>query len=894
MSSLPLDSTIRQSTDTDLFDAAAFEKTIKQAQTHTEYLAVYKHAIQALDQELNKRFMDNTPINSLVTGRAFVIDQILIHAWRKYFGDNTPQIALIAVGGYGRGELHPKSDIDLLILLKKHNDKTFNQSIQDFLTFLWDIKLEVGQSVRSIKDCVKQSKADITVATNMMESRLLVGEPALFSRMQYVIGPKKIWPSKKFFTEKLKEQQQRHHKYHDTAYNLEPNVKEGPGGLRDIQTIGWVAKRHFGVNTLQELIPHGVLNRNELTSLYEGQATLWKIRFALHMITGKSEDRILFDYQRELAELFGYKDTHIIAVEQFMQNYFQTVMQLERLNEMLLQHFQETILELKKFQKTKLLNQRFQNSRGFLEIANDQVFEKTPAALLEIFLLLQTEPALKGIKASTIRTIRDSLHLIDDNFRANPTNRKRFITILKQSHGVTHVLRRMNRYGVLGAYLPEFKNIVGRMQYDLFHHYTVDEHTLFVVRNMRRFTVDQYHHEFPLCSDLIKQLPNQVILYIAGLYHDIAKGRGGDHSKLGAIDARLFCINHFFSQFDAALVEWLVRHHLIMSVTAQRKDINDPAIINDFASFVGDKLHLDYLYLLTVADIRATNPDHWNSWKASLLEELYRSTKNALQRGLNNPIAQQERMNENIKAASAMLEQQALSQENIQVVWKNFSKNYFLRHHPQEIAWHTRQIIRTAPENLPIVSIHARKFRGSTPIFVYSKSKPSLFFRITLKLEQLNVNILDARVMTTKNDYALNTFLVLDYHGRPISDPIRLKQIRTGLRQCLLDDTPPKPTVQHLPRRQIKFMNVKTKTVFELDKKGQRTILKVIAADRPGLLSRIAHAFYSCNINLQNARVSSFGEIAEDTFVITNQHGQPLETEETTNLEELLHKKISE
>ncbi len=877
-----------------LFDGTRFDQQIINAINHSDKLKLFQSVLTDLDKNLASRYAQNIPIEDLVAGRAYVLDELLVRIWRLYFKNEGRQISLVAVGGYGRGELHPKSDIDLLILLKKHNNKEFNSKIQHFLTFLWDIKLEVGHSVRSLKDCTREAKADITVATNMMEARLLTGDNSLYERMTYLTSAKKIWPSKKFFAEKWLEQQFRHRKFHDTAYNLEPNVKEGPGGLRDIQMIGWVAKRHFGADTLHELLDHNFLTSKELTDLLEGQATLWKVRFALHMLTKRREDRLLFDYQRELAVEFGYEDTHVIAVEQFMQNYFKTVVQLERLNEMLLQHFQEEILDYKKNQKVKYINSRFQNNRGFIEVTDVTVFEKFPSALLEIFLLLETEDNIQGVRASTIRLIRDNVNLIDDEFRQDEDNRRLFISILEQAKGVTHELRRMNRYGVLAAYLPEFANIVGRMQYDLFHHYTVDEHTLFVVRNMRRFTVAKYENEFPLCSDLIKQLPNQALLYISGLYHDIAKGRGGNHSELGAEDAHKFCLNHFLSEFDAQLVEWLVKNHLIFSMTAQTKDTSDASVINEFASLVGDKLHLDYLYLLTVADIRATNPNTWNTWKASLLEELYRNTKNALQRGLDNPIAQQERMQSNIDAAKDLLLKNNISETEIQSVWQHLGKSYFFRHHPEEICWHTQEIILSNEKQLPIVSIHSQELRGSTPIFIYDKIRRSTFYNITSKLEQLQVNILDARLISNENNYALNTFLVLENNGHLITEKARLKHIQDELRVCLLQTNQTEISIiRHYRNRQLNYMDIKTKIIFGQDKKGERTIIKINTADRPGLLSRIAFAFRECEIKLQNARISSFGETAEDTFVITNQQNHFLQPEEEEKLKATILEKIA-
>ena len=488
--------------------------------------------------------------------------------------------------------------------------------------------------MRSIKDCARESKKDITVATNLMEARLVIGDADLFERMRRATGADKLWPSRAFFEAKWAEQRARHHKFHDTAYNLEPNVKEGPGGLRDIQMVGWVAKRHFGADALHELVTHEFLTESEYESLTKGQEFLWQVRFALHLLAERREDRLLFDYQRILAEQFGYCDDDAnLAVEKFMKRYYRTIMDLSRLNEMLLELFQEAILHANAPRSVTPINRRFQSVNGFIEVTDERVFKRSKFALLEIFLIVQQRDELKGVRASTIRLIRDHRHLIDKKFRGDIRARSLFMEILKQPNRITRELRRMHRYGVLEEYLPIFGAVVGQMQYDLFHTYTVDEHSLFVVQNIRAFASPERPQAMPICAKIFSRLPKPHLLYIAGLFHDIAKGRGGDHSELGMDFAMEFCIDHGLGQYDARLVAWLVRHHLTMSLTAQRRDITDPDVIKTFAETVGDQNHLDYLLLLTVADVCGTNPALWNDWKATLLGDLYESTARALRRG---------------------------------------------------------------------------------------------------------------------------------------------------------------------------------------------------------------------------------------------------------------------
>ncbi|NBC13780.1 MAG: [protein-PII] uridylyltransferase, partial [Gammaproteobacteria bacterium] len=581
-------------------------------------IAAYKSELAEARAALFARYERGEPVAELVGRWSREIDRLVAAAWQRFLPESEAA-AVVAVGGYGRSELHPSSDIDLLILVGDDAAERLAEVIGSLVIFLWDIGLEIGHSVRTVDDCRFEAADDITVVTNLLEARLIDGDAELFERMRHAVGPDSIWPSEAFFAAKRAEQRKRRHKYGDTAYNLEPNIKENPGGLRDIQMIAWVAKRHFGAESLHQLVDEGFLTESEYLALREGQALLWRIRFALHRLTGRREDRLLFDYQRTLADELGFTDLgDNLAVEQFMQQYYRAVMELNRLNEMLMQLFQEAILLHDQIGPPEPINKRFQVRSGYLEVTHPQVFARSPFALLEIFLVLQQHPELQGVRASTIRLIREHRHRIDDDFREDVRARSLFMEILRQPQGVTAALRRMNSYGVLAAYVPAFANIVGRMQYDLFHVYTVDEHTLRLLRNLRRFTIPEHNGEFPLCSAIAQRIPKLELLYLAGLFHDIAKGRGGDHSVLGAREAWDFCQLHYLSEYDSRLVAWLVEHHLLMSMTAQRKDISDPLVVQTFAEQVTDANRLDYLYLLTIADSRATNPKRWNSWKNAL------------------------------------------------------------------------------------------------------------------------------------------------------------------------------------------------------------------------------------------------------------------------------------
>ena len=839
-------------------------------------LTAFRAALEQGDAELRERFARDEPIEPLVRDRARLVDALLIAAWTHDARPAMRDLALIAVGGYGRGELHPASDIDVLVLVPKTETTDWQQSLERFLAALWDMGLEIGHSVRTIDDCQRETLADIGTATTLFEARLLAGPEPLFNAMRRALAPESLWSSAEFFEAKVKEQQARHARHHDTAYNLEPNVKTSPGGLRDIQTIAWVAKRHFGTDTLDELVRHGFLTRNELRKLKNAQAFLWRLRFALHVTTGRREDRLLFDHQVKLAALFGYEDaTYTLAVEQFMQRYYRTAMDVSLLNELLLQLFREAILQ--KSAPPVPLNARFQLRNDYLEVTHEEVFARTPGALLELFALLQQHPGVRGVRAETIRLVGRNLWLIDEEFRQNPRHHRLFIEILRAPQGVTHELRRMNLYGVLGRYIPAFGRIVGRMQYDLFHAYTVDAHTLFVVSNLRRFAMAKYDHEFPSLSRIMQALPRPELVYLAALFHDIAKGRGGDHSELGAVDAEAFCLEQGLGRYDARVVAWLVRNHLVLSVTAQKKDTSDPEVIHGFARTVGDQTHLDYLYLLTVADVRGTNPKLWNSWKASLFEEFYERTKRALRRGLESPIDQDELITETQNAAREILAQGRTAPSAVQHVWRNLTDAYFLRHTPEEIAWHTALIAAAADTgDGTLVSVRQQSERGGTAVFTYTPHRQHSFARTTAVLDQLGLTIVDARITPTTNGFSVETYLVLEGSGGNIVDADRIREIESALLNNLGRPEGADLTVTRRAPRQVRLFTTTTQVNFSHDARNDRTILELVAGDRPGLLSTIGRVFMLEQVDIHGARIVTVGERAEDVFYVTGADGRPL------------------
>jgi len=844
-----------------------------------------RKALGLASENIRDRFLAGESVTDLVHLRTAVVDELLVHLWRSHANYCAAVASLVAVGGYGRGELHPSSDVDIMILLPDDLPDSCEPELSDFVTALWDVGLEIGHSARTVDQCSEQARKDLTVATTLIEARLLDGPETLYQDMQAVMAPDRLWPPAEFFAEKRKEQIARHHRYGDTAYNLEPNIKGSPGGLRDIQMIGWVAKRHFGVGAFDELVAHEFLTPGQVQRLREGQAFLWRVRFALHIITGRREDRLLFDYQIKLAEMLGYEDaTYTLAVEQLMQRYYRTVMELNRLNEMLLQLFEEAIL-MDPTAPPETVNARFQVKNGFLQTVNNDVFTDDPSALLELFLLLQQHPEIRGVSAYTVGLIKRNLHLIDEEFRQNPRNHRLFLSILSAPEGVTHELRRMNLYGVLGLYIPAFGRIVGRMQYDLFHAYTVDEHTLFVVSNLRRFALARFDHEYPHCSRVMQSLEKPEIAYLSGLFHDIAKGRGGDHSELGAVDAESFCLEHGLSKYEARTVAWLVRNHLVLSTTAQKKDIGDPDVVNEFAALVGDPIHLDHLYVLTVADVRGTNPKLWNSWKATLFRDLYELTHRALRHGLENPIDREQLIIEKKSQARESLNETGISDERTDGVWQLFSETYFLRHRSEEIAWHTQLLADSdMASDVGLLDVRRQKKGDGVEAVLYTPRTHPTFANATAVLDELGMTIVDARIMPIENGYSLDTFIFMELDKRSEIDEARLDKIRRTLTRVLTASEEHAVKVTRAAPRQVRMFKTATCVDFSDNPVDGQTVMELVAADRPGLLSKIGQTFLAQKIDIAAAKIMTIGERAEDVFYICKWDGSPLDNEAQEDL----------
>jgi [protein-PII] uridylyltransferase len=860
----------------------------------------YRSDKAALLADLGVQGASTRGVRSALQKLSRLTDRTLTALWqRSGFG---PGCALLAVGGYGRGELFPHSDIDVLVLLPNgatpDTDPVLKERVEGFIGACWDLGLEIGSSVRTIDDCVAEAEKDVTVQTSLLECRLITGaRPAavqLVRRLGEAMDPRA------FFIAKTLEMRQRHTKFENTPYALEPNCKESPGGLRDLQIVLWVAKAAGLGRSWDELGRRGLATPLEVRQIKANEALLSLIRARLHLLANRREDRLVFDLQTAVAESFGYKaqtpaviapgaaDPHHPpsprtarrASEELMKRYYWAAKAVTQLNQILLLNIEERLItEEQGPQQMRPINERFYDKANMLEVASDDLYQRDPHAILETFLLYQTTVGIKGLSARTLRALYNARPLMNARFRSDPVNRETFRRILQQPDGITHAMRLMNQTSVLGRYLWVFRHTVGQMQHDLFHVYTVDQHILMVLRNVRRFFMPDHSHEYPFCSQLAAGWDKPWILYTAALFHDIAKGRGGDHSELGARDVRTFCRQHGIDREDARLIEFLVGEHLSMSRIAQKEDLSDPDVIAAFAQRVGNERYLTALYLLTVGDIRGTSPKVWNAWKGKLLEDLYRYTLRALGGRAADPGAEVEARK---REALSQLALHALPHLAHKGLWDTLDVSYFMRHSADEIAWHTRVLTRQMALNAKagdaetdaggrqssIVRARLSPEGEGLQVLVYANDQSDLFARICGYFDNAGFSILDARVHTTRNGSALDTFQVvtptLAEHYREL-----IAMVENDLARTIDDRGPlPAPSKGRLSRR-VKSFPVTPRVDLRPDEKAQRWLLSVSASDRAGLLYCIARVLANHDISVQLAKVSTLGERVEDTFLIS-------------------------
>jgi [protein-PII] uridylyltransferase len=809
----------------------------------------YKQLLINSDEKLNQAYFQWHNISRLVRIRAWIVEQLIIQLWQRNQLDQE-QLSLVAVGGFGRGDLQPHSDVDLLIL---YHQQLPEAAVSEFIQNLWDLGLDVGQAVRTIEESVQLAQNDITVATSLMESRFMQGEHQLYNDMYEHTNDRYMWSGREFFQAKFQEQLDRHEKCGGTAYNLEPNIKEGQGGLRDIQMVTWVAQRHFHVSSMHGLVDVGFLLPEEYIQLQKGMRKLWKIRYALHLLAGRKEDRLLFEYQKELAKIYSYQDDEeSLAVEKFMQSHYRNAMQLEQLNMRLLQLFQENILQNHEDKQQTRLNADFQIINQYLEVNSPQIFIDRPAAMFEVFFHYQQNPQIHGIRANTLRYISQCLYLIDDEFRQDFQIKQLFISIFKHKNLVFSQLKLMNALGVLGAYLPVFGRIVGRMQYDLFHMYTVDQHTLFVIRNIRNIflTADNHPHAHLVSQNIVQPY----VLNLAGFFHDIAKGRGGDHAELGAISAVEFSQQFGLPEADSTLLSWLVKQHLIMSVVAQKQDISDTNVIRKFAQLVGQQHYLDHLYILTIADISGTDPKLWNSFKDSLLLELYHRTSQYLS-------AAQENVVEQTKAdAMNLLNVQQL--DEIIDLWSHIPDRFFDYSTPEQIATISQAI--TDNNNQTTVCI-TDLYEDGFEIMLYGRDQIGLFHHVVEVFAEHHINVANARIYSSSNGYVLDCFHCLgDYDEqsltaieRQLIAVLNLSQFHEKNRELVAS------------RREKLFIEPPVMN-FSKGRSDDETRFEIKCTDYAGLLVNITQVFVNLGIDIHAAKIGTFGHRAEDVFWLSH------------------------
>jgi [protein-PII] uridylyltransferase len=798
----------------------------------------------------------------LLRGLARATDEVVVHVWRE--SALPPDAGLVAVGGYGRGQLFPHSDVDLLILLPKSADGACTEAIERLLTALWDIGVELSHAVRTVDECEAEMAADATVRTSLLEHRILAGSRDLYAAFEQMF--ERALDVRAFYDAKAIEQQQRHLRHHDAAYNLEPNVKESPGGLRDLQTVIWIARAANVGRTWRELADDGLITPTEARAVARQERTIADLRVRLHYLAGRREDRLVFDLQGALAAELGFVDTPAgRASEQLMQRYYRAAKLVRQVNTILLQNLHARLYPAAT--EPVPIDADFQRVDELLDLRDPGLFEQRPGAMLDAFLTLQRHPELRGMTAATLRALWRNRNRSDAAFRRDAANRARFVQIFREPRGLTHELRRMNLYGILGQYLPAFGAIVGQMQHDLFHVYTVDEHILMVIRNLRRFTEAQHAHEYPLCSRLVADFERKEVLYFAALFHDIAKGRGGDHSTLGARDARRFCVQHGLSDADADLVAWLVTEHLAMSMTAQKQDITDPAVVDAFAARVGDERRLIALYLLTVADIRGTSPKVWNAWKGKLLEDLFHAAHASLTAGsseltIHDSIVLRQR------EAQRLLRLYAVPDGAEARLWRELDTPYFQRHSADEIAWHARHLYWRPDRGTPVVKVRLAREGAGLQVLVYLPDQKALFARLCGFFGRAGLSILEAKIHTTRHGYALDTFAVHDPANPQASYRETIQFVEYELTRALTTPGPLEPPAEGRIPRQLRHFPLTPEIQIFPDDKGTHFILEVVAGDRPGLLARIAYTLAQANINVASARINTLGERAEDVFLI--------------------------
>ena len=827
-------------------------------------------------------------IFELIENRSDFYDALLIQLWQEMGLSELQGIALIAVGGYGRHEMFPLSDLDFLILVKQIPSQDIEEKITQFIQFLWDCGFEVGNSVRTLEQCESEGKQDITIATNLLEARFLTGNRPHFDVLNELVKNAGFWSKEDFFYAKVQEQIERYQRYHNTAYNLEPDIKYSPGGLRDLHLLYWVALRHSGALTLEDILQSGFIYPQEYQQLQESRAFLFKVRFALHLILKRYDNRLLFDRQIKVSELLGFLGDGNQAVEKMMKCFFQALHRISLMSNLLIQHYRENVLSSSQVTVIDQLDDDFQLINQCLCLRNSLVFQEKPERILDLFFYL-TQYEQANIHSDTLRQLQISLEQLSQKLCEIPAAREKFLRLFNQPNAIKRAFIPMHQYGVLTAYLPQWQAIEGLMQFDLFHIYTVDEHTLRVMLKLESFLSPESAQEHPIAHRIFSQLSDRTLLYIAALFHDIAKGRGGDHAELGAMDIADFAQLHGLDRREIDTLAWLVKSHLLMSITAQRRDIHDPEVVMNFAEAVQNQVRLDYLTCLTVADICATNGNLWNSWKRSLFASLYEFTEQQFAQGMKELFDYSEKSEENRKLAQQILTQDYsdIAPISIEQLWDCCPEDYFVRNTPKQIAWHTSLLVGFS-ESL-LVKISNRFSLGGTEVFIYCQDQPHLFNKVVSTIGAKKFSIHDAQIITAQDGYVFDSFIITELNGELVEFD-RRRELEQALTVALQSEK--LPALSIAPNRQLQHFSVQTDVRFLHENKKEHTEMELVALDKPGLLAQVSQIFSELNLNLLNAKITTVGEKAEDFFILTNQLEQALAREEREILKQVLVKEI--
>lgn len=828
-------------------------------------------------------------IFELIENRSDFYDALLIQLWQEMGLTEQLGISLIAVGGYGRREMFPLSDLDFLILVEQTPIPEIEEKITQFIQFLWDCGFEVGHSVRTLQQCESEGKQDITIATNLLEARFLIGNRPHFDALNELVKRADFWSKEGFFNAKVQEQIERYQRYHNTAYNLEPDIKYSPGGLRDLHLLYWVALHHSGVLTLEAILQSGFIYPQEYQQLQESRAFLFKVRFALHLILKRYDNRLLFDRQIKVSELLGFRGKGNQAVEKMMKCFFQALHRISLISKLLIQHYRENVLSSNQATVIEQLDDDFQLINQCLCLRNSFVFQEKPERILDLFFYL-TQYEQANIHSDTLRQLQISLEQLPQKLCEIPAAREKFLRLFNQPNAIKRAFMPMHQYGVLTAYLPQWQAIEGLMQFDLFHIYTVDEHTLRVMLKLESFLSQESAQEHPIAHRIFSQFSDRTLLYIAALFHDIAKGRGGDHAELGAKDVADFAQLHGLDRREIDTLAWLVKSHLLMSITAQRRDIHDPEVVMNFAEAVQNQVRLDYLTCLTVADICATNGNLWNSWKRSLFASLYEFTEQQFAQGMKELLDYSEKSAENRKLAQQILTQNYsdIMPISIDQLWERCPEDYFVRNTPKQIAWHTSLLVDLVEALL--VKISNRFSLGGTEVFIYCQDQPHLFNKVVSTIGAKKFSIHDAQIITTQDGYVFDSFIITELNGELVEFD-RRRELEQALTLALQSEK--LSALSITPNRQLQHFTVQTDVRFLHENKKEHTEMELVALDKAGLLAQVSQIFSELNLNLLNAKITTVGEKAEDFFILTNQFGQALAREEREILKQILVKEIN-